>query len=74
MGEHKIEITVCDNGYYLKSSEGDMAFGDGDWKGVHNEYSPSLKELINYLLHVEFMEDNGNKHGKLLVLTEENDG
>tara|TARA_R100001244_G_scaffold55065_1_gene47308 strand:+ start:2077 stop:2301 length:225 start_codon:yes stop_codon:yes gene_type:complete len=73
MSDRMITITVCDNGYYLDGAEGSVVFSDGPDEVPMNDYSPSLRLLINHLLHLELMEDNGNKYGKQLFLTEKDD-
>lgn len=73
MESRTITITVCDNGYYVNGEMGDYAFSDGPDEVHMNDYSPSIRGLINHLLHHELVEDNGNKHGKQLFLTEKDD-
>jgi hypothetical protein len=68
-----ITITVCDNGYYINGEMGDYAFGEEEGRVPMNEYSLSLRNLINHLLHHELVEDNGSKHGKQLFLAEKDD-
>jgi hypothetical protein len=70
MHDRTITITICDNGYHLDGQEGSVVFSDGPDEVLMNDYSPSLKLLVNHLLHCELMEDNGNKFGKQLCVEE----